>query len=70
MQIKYKGFSIIMGAECDAASDIWNGRFRILDDKEIVVYESFTQSSLNQTEASNAAKKAAYEWIDEKKSND
>lgn len=64
MQIKYKGFSIITGAECDTTSDIWNGRFRILDNKDIVVYESFTKPNLNQTEASNAAKKAAYEWID------
>jgi len=35
-----------------------------MDNKDIVVYESFTQPNLNQTEASNAAKKAAYEWID------
>lgn len=67
MQIKYKGFSIITGAECDATSDVWNGRFRILDDKDIVVYESFTQPNSNQAEASNTAKKAAYEWIDRQK---
>lgn len=67
MQIKYKGFSIITGAECDATSDVWNGRFRILDDKDIVVYESFTQSTSNQAEASNTAEKAAYEWIDGQK---
>lgn len=67
MQIKYKGFSIITGAECDATSDVWNGRFRIMDNKDIVVYESFTKPNLNQTEASFAAKKAAYEWIDEHK---
>ncbi|MXS82733.1 hypothetical protein [Nitrosomonas oligotropha] len=67
MQIKYKGLSIITGAECDANSDIWNGRFRVLNDKDIVVYESFTQSCLNQIEASNAAKQAAYKWIDGQK---
>ncbi|MBY0483981.1 hypothetical protein [Nitrosomonas sp.] len=67
MQIKYKGFSIITGAECDATSDVWNGRFRIMDNKDIVVYESFTQPTSYQAEASNTAKKAAYEWIDGQK---
>lgn len=64
MEIKYKGFSIITGAECDDVSNLWNGRYRIQDEKGIVVYESFTEPSSNQTEANNSAKKSACEWVD------
>lgn len=67
MEIKYKGFSIITGADCDDISNVWNGRYRILDDKGMVVYESFTESSINQIEAINAAKQSAYEWVDGQK---
>jgi len=64
MEIKYKGFSIISNAECDDNSGRWNGRFRILDEKGVVAYESFTEPRSNQNEAYDDAKQSAYEWVD------
>ncbi|MGH8685349.1 MAG: hypothetical protein ACREUM_08380 [Nitrosospira sp.] len=64
MEIKYKGFSIITGAECDDNSGVWNGRYRILDDKGMVAYESFVEPLSDQEEANEAAKKKAHEWVD------
>lgn len=64
MEIKYKGFSIITCAECDDNSGVWNGRYRILDDKGMVAYESFVEPLSDQEEANEAAKKKAHEWVD------
>ena len=64
MEIKYKGFSIITYAECDDNSGVWNGRYRILDDKGMVAYESFVEPLSDQEEANEAAKKKAHEWVD------
>ncbi len=64
METRYKGFSIITGAECDDTSGFWNGRFRILDHKGIVAYESFAEPLSDQKHARDAAEKYAYEWID------
>ena len=35
MEVEYKGFSIITGAECDDVSNLWNGRYRIQDEKAL-----------------------------------
>ncbi len=64
MEIKYKGFSIISAAQCDDTSGLWNGRYRILDARGIVAYESFTEPRSDQKEAYDAAQKSAYEWVD------
>ncbi len=64
MEIKYKEFSIIAAAEYENKSGLWNGRYRILDDKGVVAYESFVEPQSDQEEADDAAKKAAYTWID------
>jgi hypothetical protein len=64
METKYKEFSIITGAECDDTSGTWNGRYRILDDQGMVVYESFVEPRSDQAEAHEAAKKKAHEWVD------
>jgi hypothetical protein len=64
MDIQYKGFRIVTGAECDDQSGMWNGRYRILDDKGIVAYESFVKPCSDQKEAVEAAKKSGYQWID------
>jgi hypothetical protein len=64
METKYKGYSIITGAECDDNSGVFNGRYRILDDKGIVAYESFVEPRSDEEEAHEAAKKKAHEWVD------
>ena len=64
MEVKYKGFSIITGVECDDTSCLWNGRYRIMDDKGIVAYESFVDPRSDQQEARDAAEKSAHQWVD------
>lgn len=64
MEIEYKGFSIINSIEeCDDYSGRWNGRYRIIDSKGAVAYESFTEPYSDREEAYEVAKKSAYEWI-------
>lgn len=65
MAIDYRGFNIIVAAEYEDKSGMWNGRYRILDEKKVVVYESFVKPCADQEKASEAAKKAAHVWIDE-----
>ena len=60
----YKGYRITASAEHDDATDLWNGRYRILDDKGIVVYESFATPLNNENEALEAANTEARAWID------
>ena len=64
MNANYKGYSIVAAAEHDDTSDLWNGRYRILDDQGIVVYESFVEPLSDQDQASDAANVAARVWID------
>jgi hypothetical protein len=64
MEAEYKGFSIITGADCDDSTGLWNGRYRILDEKGIVVYESFVDPGPGQEAAEEAAKRKAREWVD------
>lgn len=66
MKIDYKGYRISTWPEHDDSSGLWNGRYRILDDKEIVVYESFAEPSDNEDQAHEAANAAARAWIDER----
>ncbi|SHL96575.1 hypothetical protein SAMN05216428_11044 [Nitrosospira sp. Nsp11] len=64
MNADYKGYSIVVGADHDDTTGLWNGRYRILDDKGIVVYESFVEPLPDQDQAGEAANVAAREWID------
>jgi hypothetical protein len=64
MNSSYKGYSIVAGAEFDDSSSLWNGRYRILDDKGIVVYESFSAPLQDQEKAAISANEAARGWID------
>ena len=64
MNANYKGYSIVAAAEHDDTSGLWNGRYRILDDQGIVVYESFVEPSSDQRQANDAANVAARDWID------
>jgi hypothetical protein len=43
MDIDYKGYVIVIGSERDDATGLWDGRYRILDDKGIVVYETLVK---------------------------
>ena len=43
MNTDYKGYTIVAASEWDDASGLWNGRYRVLDDKGMVVYESFVK---------------------------
>jgi hypothetical protein len=43
MNNNYKGYSIVPDSERDQSSGLWNGRYRILDEKGIVIYESFVE---------------------------
>lgn len=65
MEIGYKGFKMIIAAEYEDKSEMWNGRYRILNDKKVVVYESFVESCTDQEKASESPKHAANAWIDE-----
>lgn len=64
MDIDYKGYTIVTGSERDDMSDRWNGRYRIMNDKGIVVYESFVEPMDDQIRADEAAKTEGRAWID------
>lgn len=64
MEAEYKGFSIITGADLDGNTNLWNGRYRILDEKGIVIYESFVDPQSDQAAAEDAAKRKAHQWVD------
>jgi hypothetical protein len=64
MDTPYKGYSIVSGSEYDDASGLWNGRYRILNDKGIVVYESFVEPLHEEDMAAVTADAEARAWID------
>jgi hypothetical protein len=64
MNTDYKGYTIITASERDDASGLWNGRYRIMDDEGIVVYESFVEPLHDEDKAYEAANVAARAWID------
>lgn len=64
MNTEYKGHSIVTASERDDSSGLWNGRYRILDNKGIVIYESFVEPSNDEDKAYEAAGAAARDWID------
>lgn len=64
MNTDYKGYTIIAASEWEDASGLWNGRYRVLDDKGIVVYESFVKPLQGEEEAYRAANAEARAWID------
>ncbi len=64
MNANYKGYNIVAGVDHDDATGLWNGRYRILDDKGIVVYESFVEPLSDQDQAGEAASVEARAWID------
>lgn len=64
MNFEYNGYCIITGSDYDDASKCWNGRYRILDDKDIVVYESFVEPSPDENQAHESANTEARAWVD------
>lgn len=64
MNADYKGYSIVTASEFDDSTGLWNGRYRILDDKGIVIYESFVEPLQNEDEAYENAAAEARAWID------
>ncbi|MBA4141808.1 MAG: hypothetical protein H0X43_02140 [Nitrosospira sp.] len=64
MKADYKGYRISTWPEQDNVTGLWNGRYRILDDKEIVAYESFAEPVHDENEAHEAANVEARAWID------
>jgi len=64
MAIQYKDYSILVSGELDSVSGDWNGRYRIMDEEGIVVYESFSDAAGSEEEALADAEEAAYAWID------
>ncbi|SFE12804.1 hypothetical protein [Nitrosomonas sp. Nm166] len=64
MSTEYKGYNFIVNSEQDEVTKQWNGRYRILDQDGIVVYESFVDPVDNEDKASSLADKAARVWID------
>ena len=66
MDIGYKGYIIVTGSERDDTSGRWNGRYRIMDEKGVVVYESFAEPVDDQMKAEEAANVEARAWIDRK----
>ena len=49
MNIEYKGYRITAWAERDDTTGLWNGRYRILDQKGTVAYESFAEPPTMKT---------------------
>ena len=66
MDIGYKGYTIVTGSERDDTSGRWNGRYRIIDDKGIVVYKNKNKPEKDQTQADESANVEARAWIDRK----
>jgi hypothetical protein len=66
MNAGYKGYSIVTAGERDDSTGLWNGRYRILDDKGVVVYESFVEPLHDQDKADEAAAMEARAWIDKR----
>ena len=64
MNADYKGYSIVTASEHDDSTGLWNGRYRILDDKGIVIYESFVKPLHDEDKAYEAANVEARAWID------
>ncbi len=64
MDIDYKGYVIVIGSERDDATGLWDGRYRILDDKGIVVYETLVKPLHEEDKAREAANLEARAWID------
>lgn len=64
MNVDYKGYRINAWPERDDATGLWNGRYRILDDKGIVAYESFVEPLHDEEQAHEAADAEARAWID------
>lgn len=62
--VDYKGYRIVASAEHDDTTGLWNGRYRILDNDGIVVYESFATPLSEESEAQEAANVEARAWID------
>ena len=67
MNIDYKGYSIAASSERDDDTGLWNGRSRILDDKGIVVYESFVEPLHDHDKAEITANAEARAWLDKNK---
>lgn len=64
MNAGYKGYSIVTASERDDSTGLWNGRYRILDDKGVVVYESFVEPLHDEDKADEAANVEARAWVD------
>jgi hypothetical protein len=62
--VDYKGYRIAASAEHDDTTGLWNGRYRILDNDGIVVYESFATPLDEESKALEAAQAEARAWID------
>ena len=62
--VDYKGYRIVASAEHDDTTGLWNGRYMILDNDGIVVYESFATALNEESEAQEAANTEARAWID------
>jgi hypothetical protein len=65
MNIEYKGYRITAWPELDDTTGLWNGRYRILDEKGVVAYESFVEPSDDEGKAHEAASAKARAWVDE-----
>ena len=66
MDKRYKGHTIIVHAEQDDFTDLWNGRYRILDDVDRVGYESFTEAASKKGDAISSAEAAARKWVNQR----
>lgn len=60
----YKEYRIVASAEHDDTTGLWNGRYRILDNEGIVVYESFATPLDEESKALETAHVEARAWID------
>jgi hypothetical protein len=60
----YKGYSIFINTEHDDTLGVWNGRYRVLDKNEKVVFESFVPPLDEESNAQEAANVEARAWID------
>ncbi|SFW30421.1 hypothetical protein [Nitrosovibrio sp. Nv17] len=64
-QTEYKGYKVMVSLEHDDTVNLWNGRYRILDRENVVVYESFSPPVADEAEARSAAHAEARAWVDD-----
>lgn len=63
-ELKYKNNKLMISANYDSISQLWNGRFKVINPKGAIVIEDDVDQLSLETEAIAIAEKKAKAWID------